>query len=146
MSLGRSSELGEIVSQRQGWQYLSGIWIEINLVQHHLTCFLLVWQLVNQRKIIWCHIRILLNSWRIWLSPLVLGITLVENTVDCTVSCGLSILEIAHVVWDPASVYKDAASLSILVQVRVEWSDHCETLFRIFILLDSDLLVVIKNA
>jgi hypothetical protein len=56
------------------------------------------------------------------------------------------ILEILEIVGNPATIYEDATLFTLLIQMSVEGSNNFDTLFVVAILLNLNLLIVIKDS
>ena len=146
VALGRGAELAELLDGGARGQQLPGVLVEVDLVQHELARLLLVGQLVDQREVVGSHVFVDVQGWGVRQRPLVLGIAWVKNTVDGTGMRVLVLLGVDQVVWNPASIHENGASLAILVQMRVERCGNLVAFLTVLGLLDSDLALMVVNA
>ena len=84
VACGRDLEVRQLINRGHGGQNLSSVLIEVNLVQHELGGLLLIRKTTHQANIVGTHRVVRLQSRAVRQRILVVSITTVEDSLNCT--------------------------------------------------------------
>ncbi len=147
MALGGDLPLGEVLSNRGRGKDLTGVKISVDLQKHEFAALVEVLHLSDEGDVVGVDRGVSLDGGLIRDRVFVLSISSVEDTSDLTGYCASIVLsKILEIKGHPSAVDKDAASLTLIIQVGIEWSNNLNTLLAVLHLLNLNLLGVVEHA